>query len=128
MKNSIVMLVMLVTLLVAGCSVVRQQGVDLSVENIKNAEAIREISLNCISVWPIQSGFIKGVLGDRINELPAETLGALKELDRLAEQTEQTDYELGWFLGTKVRILKFVIQTAIEKYVPDIVEFLKIVF
>lgn len=128
MKNQITTIVLMLAIFISGCSGLRSTALELSVENIENAEAVREISSNCISVWPVQSGFIKGVLGDRINELPKETIEAIQELDRLAEQTERTDHELGIFLGTKIRILKFIIQAAIERYVPDVVEILPIIF
>lgn len=86
------------------------------------------MALNCVLVWPVQSGFIKGALGYRINELPSEAIEAIKELDRLAEQSEQTDYELGMFLGLKARLWNSVIQIALEKYAPDVIELLPLVF
>ena len=102
----------------AGCALLRQSAIDISTENIKNAEAIREVSKNCISVWPVQSGFLKGTLGYRINELPNESIEAIEELDRLAALPERTDYELGYFLGLKVRLLSSAVKVAIDKYVP----------
>jgi hypothetical protein len=113
---------------VAGCGPARQAMIDVSDENIKNAEAMRQVSENCLSVWPIQSGFIKGALGSRIEELPAEAIAAIDELDRLAGLPEQTDYELGMFLGLKVRLLSSVVQKAIEKYAPDVGVLLPLVF
>lgn len=115
-------------LLLAGCQQMRKAAIDGSVENVKNAETVREVSQNCLSVWPIQSGFIKGALGYRINELPNEAIEAIEELDRLAELPEQSDYELGMFLGLKVRLLSSVVQVALEKYAPDVVELLPLVF
>jgi hypothetical protein len=125
-KRLLITIILLV--LVAGCSPGRQLAIDISIENVKNAETIKEISLNCLSVWPIQSGFIKGALGDRINELPGEAIKAIEELDLLAEQAEQTDYELGLFLGLKVRLLSSVVRIALEKYAPNIGEYLSLVF
>lgn len=115
-------------LLAAGCSPMRQAAVDISIEDVKNAETAREVSLNFLSVWPIQSGFIKGALGSRINELPNEALEAIEELDRLAELSEQSDYELGLFLGLKVRLLSSVVQATLEKYAPDVIDLLPLVF
>ena len=128
MIKKTVLLVCLSFLILSGCSPIRQVAIDLSVENVKNAEAMREVSINCLSVWPIQSGFIKGALGNRINELPKEAIEAIDELDRLAELTEQTDYELGLFLGMKVRLLSSVVRVALEKYAPDLVEYLRLAF
>ena len=115
-------------LLAAGCPPIRQAALDISIEDVKNAETAREVSLNFLSVWPFQSGFIKGALGSRINELPNEVVQAIEELDRLAELPEQTDYELGLFLGLKVRLLNSVVQVALEKYAPDVIDLLPLVF
>ncbi len=114
--------------LLIGCSPARRIAIDISVENVKNAEAMREAAMNCLSVWQIQSGFIIGALGNRINELPKEAVEAIEELDSLAELSEQTDYELGLFLGLKVRLLSSVVRVAFEKYAPDLVEYLTLAF
>ena len=127
MKAQVTILLCLLAISLAGCSTMRQVAIDTSVENMKNAETIREVSKNCLSTWSVQSGFIKGVLGSRINELPKETIEAMDELDRLAGLSEQSDYELGLFLGMKVRLLNSVVQAAIEKYAPEIVEYLTLV-
>lgn len=121
-------LIVIPLLLIASCSPMRQLAINTSIENVKNAEMIREVSQNCLSVWPIQSGFIKGALGNRMNELPNEAIEAIKELDRLAELPEQSDYELGFFLGLKVRMLSSVVQIALEKYAPDVGDYLSLVF
>lgn len=128
MVQKTVLLVCLSFLILSGCSPIRQVAIDISIENVKNAETIREVSKNCLSVWPIQSGFIKGALGSRINELPNEAIQAIDELDRLSELPEQTDYELGLFLGMKVRLLSSVVRVSLEKYAPDLLEYLALVF
>lgn len=126
MRRLIVLIIPL--LFFAGCALTRQGATEISTENVKNAETIKEVSLNCLSVWPIQSGFIKGALGNRINELPNEAIQAIDELDRLAELPEQTDYELGLFLGLKVRMLSSVVQETLEKYAPDVIDLLPLIF
>jgi len=128
MKKLIFMVMATTILQCAGCEMTRQCAIDISKENIKNAETMREVSLNCLSVWQIQSGFIKGALGSRIDELPNEAIEAMDELDRLAALPEKSDYELGYFLGLKVRLLSSVVQAAIEKYVPEVTRFLPIIF
>ena len=35
-------------LLIAGCSGMRQGVIDFSIENVKNAETMREVSLDCL--------------------------------------------------------------------------------
>ncbi len=114
-------LIVLALLLVASCSTMRQGVIDISAENVKNAETMKEIALDCVSIWPVQSGFIYGALDKKLS---VETTEALKELDLLAENTELTDYQLGYFLGLKTRLLGSVIQVALEKYAPSIVEYL----
>jgi len=128
MKKQIVTIMLVTVFLCSGCVMTRQCAIDISKENIKNAETIKEVSSNCLSVWEIQSGFIKGALGNRINELPKEAIEAIDELDRLAALPELSDYELGYFLGLKVRMLNSVIETAIKKYAPELTVFLSRVF
>lgn len=122
------MVLISIVLLCAGCSAMRQAVLDISTEDVKNIETAREVSLKSLSIWTFQSGFIKGTLGNRINELPNEAIQAIDELDRLAELPEQSDYELGLFLGLKVRLLSSVVQIILEKYAPDVVDLLPLVF
>ena len=126
MKNLI--MVFLVSLLVAGCEMTRQTATVISTENVKNTETMKEISQSCISVWLVQSGFIRGTLGSRINELPNEATDAIDELDRLAGLPERSDYELGLFLGLKVRLSSSVLRVTLEKYSPNVGEILPLVF
>jgi len=63
-----------------------------------------------------------------MNELPNEVIEAIEELDSLAEKQEQSDYELGYFLGLKVRLWCSVIQVALEKYAPDVTGLIPLVF
>jgi len=128
MKKLSTVIIVVSLLLLTGCTPLRQVAIDTSIENVKNAETVREISLNCISVWPIQSGLIKGALGNRINEIPNESVQAIKELDRIAALPEQTDYELGLFIGLKVRLLGSVVQITLEKYTPSVAEILPTAF
>lgn len=124
--NQIIILTVL--LLSAGCSTARQAAIDISVEKAENIKTLREISERCKTDWLVISGFIKGALGSRMNELPNEAIEAIEELDRLAEQELLSDYELGIFLGLKVRLLNSVVQVALEKYAPDVVDLLPLVF
>lgn len=109
----------------AGCASIRQSAQAISAENVANIETMRAISKDCLSLWPYQSGFVTGALGDA---LPKETLDAIAELDQIAAKTEPNDYELGLFLGTKIRISGKLMQTAAEKYLPELTEFITILF
>ena len=120
--------VIILLFLLAGCSPARQVAIDLALEKAENVKTMREISERCKTDWLVISGFIKGTLGSRMNELPNEAIEAINELDRLAEQEELSDYELGYFLGLKVRLWCEVIRVALEKYAPDVTGYLPLVF
>ena len=111
-----------------GCSPARRIAIGISVENVKNAEAMREISKNCQDTWPVLSGFIEGTIGSRMNELPYEVKEAKEALDRLSDLPELTDYETGLFLGLKIRLLNSVVRVTFEKYAPDLIEYLTLAF
>jgi len=117
-------LVIVLMVVLTSCSPIRKVAIDISEENMKNAETMKEVSQNCISVWPIQSGFIKGALGNRINELPKETVEAIEELDRLAQISEPTDYEIGLFLGLKINLMSSTASKFLERYAPGVVQLL----
>lgn len=126
MKTFLICLCLLISL--AGCSTLRQGAIDVSNENNENVKTARVVAEQCLDNWPFVSGFIKGVLGGRINELPNETVQALKRLDEIAAQTETTDYELGEFLGLKAQVIGSVVQIIIEKYAPNAIDFLPLIF
>lgn len=121
-------LIILMLLLIAGCSPMRQGAIDTSTENIQNAETMREMARNCRSAWLVQSGFFDALIGNRKKELPAEVIEAKDKLDQLAEKTELSDYELGLFLGLTIRLKSSVVQVILEKYAPNVIEFLPLVF
>lgn len=130
MKKQIVTL--LLCLLVAGCAGLRQSAIDISEEEVKNAEAARIVAVNYLAIWPIQSGIIREALGARLEELPAQAVSAMDELDQLAEQmndpNDYTDYDLGRSLGLRVRLCGSVVQEALEIYAPDIINLVPILF
>lgn len=114
--------------LVAGCSTTRQIGIDFSIEKIKNAEAIREIAQNCKTAWPPISGLTDVLIESRMTELPEEAIKAKKELDQLDKLPELSGYQLGRFLGQQIIFWGSASQTIIEKYAPDIIEYLPLIF
>lgn len=123
---------LLLCLLVAGCAMIRQSAIDISEEEVENAEAARVVAVNYLSIWPIQSGMIRGALGARIEELPVQAVSAMDELDQLAEQmngmSDPNDYDLGLSLGLRIRLLGSVVQEALEIYAPDIINLVPILF
>uniref|UniRef100_A0A6H1ZCU9 Lipoprotein n=1 Tax=viral metagenome TaxID=1070528 RepID=A0A6H1ZCU9_9ZZZZ len=118
-KNSIFVL-MLGVMFVMGCSTFRKGLVEMSNQDVKNAEASREAAKNFISTWKLNSGFIRGALGDRITEFPAQFIAALDELDTIADKETLVDYDLGYFLGLRVRSLETIVQETLKMYAPDI--------
>jgi len=117
-------------LLLCSCATLRQSAIDVSIEEVKNAKAAREVALNYLTVWPIQSGFIRGALGPRIDELPTYAIDAMNGLDELsaADPNDIGDYELGTSLGLRVRLLGAVIREALRFYAPDILKFVPLFF
>lgn len=107
---------------------VRETAIGISEEEVLNVKAAREVALNYLKIWPIQSGFIKGALGSRIDELPAQAVMAMEELDQLASEdpNTHTDYDLGLSLGLRVRLLGSIVQEALKTYAPDVLDMLPI--
>ena len=120
MKTRIILAVLLVGIMLSGCSLMRTGLVEMSKEDVKNAEATREAAWNFISTWNLNSGFIKGALGDRITEFPMQFVEAMDELDIVANMEEIVDYDLGYFLGLRVRTLETLIQETLKAYAPDV--------
>ena len=110
------------------CASIRTGLVGLSQEDLKNAEATRVISKNLLLTWGLNSGFLRGALGDRLNQLPAEAVKAMDELDALAKKIEWSDFELGYSLGLRVRLLGEIVTNALRLYAPEILKFLPLTF
>ena len=120
MKMKMSLVIILVGFILAGCGAMRVGLVEMSKEDVKNAEATREAAHNFISTWNLNSGFIKGALGDRITEFPMQFVEAMDELDTVANMEEIVDYDLGYFLGLRVRTLETLIQETLKTYAPDV--------
>lgn len=119
------LLLVLVMVLLAGCTVARQTAINISNEEVENATAVRVVARNYLSIWDIQGGFIRAALGSRIDELPAEAVKAMDELDELAKVTDPnsyTDGQLGASLGLRIRLLSAVVAKALDVYAPDVLQ------
>lgn len=126
MKTRIIVVILGLFLLI-GCGSIRQWAVDLSKEDMANAETSREIARNFLANWPLNSGFIRTGLGARISEFPKQFHEALDELDALAKkpEAELTDTDLGDSLGYLIiRIPGAIVQEALNLYAPDILKLL----
>lgn len=114
------LILVLVLFFVVGCGAMRKGLIELSKQDVKNAEAVREAATNFLSTWLINSGFIRGALGERIEEFPAQFITAMNRLDTIAVGAPPTDYILGYSLGLRVRTLETLVQEALKAYAPDI--------
>lgn len=124
----------LICLVLCGCSTLRETATDISGEEVKNLEAARQVAKDYLTIWPMQSGFIKGALGPRMDEMPEQVVAAINELDQLAEQlnaidpNDIKDQDLGLSLGLRVRLLGAVVKEALEMYAPDVLDLIPLLF
>ena len=115
-------LILIVCLLLIGCSGLRKFSVDVSEEEYKNYQAAQQVARNYHAIWLMQSGFIRSALGPRLKMLPAAAIDAMDELDALCEKPfdEMTDKEQGESLGKRVLILNEIALKAVQLYAPDV--------
>ena len=106
------------------CSTMHSGIGKLGEMDLANAEATRKLAQDLLKTWKLNSGFIHGALGDKIHEFPWSAITGMDELDKLAEKTDLNDYDLGYSLGVRVRMLNQVIMEAIKIYAPDILTYL----
>jgi hypothetical protein len=111
-----------------GCGTIRGSLISISEEDLKNAETTRVVAQNLLKTWKINSGFIRGSLGDRINQLPKGVVLAMEELDALADKTTWTDFELGYSVGVRVRLLGELVAQALKLYAPEVLKYIPLVF
>lgn len=107
-----------------GCTSIQKSAIKVSETDLKNAEASRTVAKNFLLTWKLNSGFIRGTLGDRLNQFPHEAVKAMDELDKLAEQEELSDFDLGYSLGARVRLLSEVVVKALKQSFPGILKYI----
>jgi len=126
MKKWIHILFLVSLIVLISCARFRKGLVELSEEDLKNAETTRQVSKNLLSTWLLNSGFLRGALGNRIDELPRSAVEAMDELDEIAKRYEAgdpfDDYALGYSLGLRIRMLTEVVLKALMQYAPSIFE------
>ncbi|MDD1778547.1 MAG: hypothetical protein LUQ65_10300 [Candidatus Helarchaeota archaeon] len=112
-----------------GCGTMRKDIIAIVNEDVANAQTSREAAKKMLSVWLINSGFIRGGLGPaRMGELPKGVVDAMDELDKLASKTEWTDFELGMSIGLRVRLLTEIVAQALKLYAPEVLKYIPMVF
>ncbi len=128
MKKLSIILLGIILLTAMGCAGLRGGILDLSKEDMLNADTTRQTAKNLLSTWRLNSGFIRGSLGNAIFEFPAEAVKAMDELDALALKATLDDFDLGYSLGLRVRILSELVANALAKYAPQVMKYLPITF
>lgn len=121
----------LMTILLSGCSIgrdIRKIGCE---EMTLNAQSIRELAVCILENWLTHSGLIRGALGVKIDELPVEVVKSMDDLDEQAlkyieDPSVFTDKELGGVVGKKLRLCWAVVAKALETYAPDVLQYITI--
>jgi len=115
-----------------GCSSARENLVKISESDLKNIEAIADASGNLLKAWPMYSGMIKGALHGKMGEFPKDALEAIRKLDLLAREYGNIEglskEDLGYSLGLRISLLGSTIKVAIQRYQPDLLEYLPLLF
>jgi len=120
--------ILILALCLLGCTSLQKSVIKVSEVDLKNAEASRTAGKNLLSTWKLNSGFIRGTLGDRLNQFPHEAVKAMDELDKLSEKTELNDFDLGYSLGARVRLLGEMVVQALKHYFPKVLEYITLPF
>jgi hypothetical protein len=89
-----------------------------------NAEVSRQVATDLLKTWRLNSGFVRGALGPKFTELPAQVVVAMDELDKMALKTTWDDFDLGYSLGLRVRLLAATVTQALRLYAPDVLTYL----
>lgn len=110
------------------CTSLQKSAIKVSEIDLKNAETSREVAKNLLSTWKLNSGFIRGSLGDGINQFPHEAIQAMDKLDELSEKTDPNDLDLGYSLGARVRLAGELVVQAIKHYFPKLLEYISLPF
>jgi hypothetical protein len=82
---------------------------------------VKQAVRDCLKDWAFYMGVLKGALGPNLDNLPKQTIDCIAAISAIAQKPidQITDEELGFILGSKVRMLSPVIRGLIEQYVPN---------
>lgn len=123
MKKGVLVFLMLAMVMFSGCSQIYELTQKTTTIDLQNAEASRNMAKAFLLTWKLNSGFIRGALGPNMGSLPAQTVAAMDELDKLAEKQDLNDYDLGYSLGLRVRMLGQIVNEAFKIYAPEILKY-----
>lgn len=119
------LIILIPVIMFFGCSH-HQTVSDFGKWDIQNAATSRQLAEDLLSTWSLNSGFIRGALGTRIDQLPQSAVLAMDRLDELADKEEPlSDKELGETLGLRVRMLGALVRQALEMFAPEILTYIK---
>ena len=120
-------------MLLSSCGWSRRQVVQVGEHSKENVAAMTELSTMTMETWPFVSGMIRKGLGTRINELPADTVAAMNELDILCgvhigedgrvivvPLEDISSFEYGANIGLRIRMTWAVIEKVLEEVAPDV--------
>lgn len=113
------------SVLLSGCASIREPILELSREDLANADTTREAAKNLIEVWALRSGFIRAYLGDRISDMPIRFVATLDKLDDLYKHRNTlTDYGYGAVLGFHLRMIEETIRECLKIHAPELLRYL----
>lgn len=116
-------IILILAILLSSCSWWHGVVGDAGKIDLQNYDASKQLAKDFLKTWPLNSGFLRGALGEKLQEFPAGVVGAMDQLDRLAMKQEFTDFELGFSLGARVRMLGAIVQEALKLYSPEVLKF-----
>src|SRR4030042_709416 len=116
-------LILLLLLSSLGCSAIRGNIQAVVAEDVKNYETSVQIAKDLLKTWRLNSGFIRGSLGDRLNQFPAEVIKAMNDLDRLAAKKDIDDFDLGYSLGARVGLMGALITNTLKQYAHEVLKY-----
>jgi hypothetical protein len=133
--------IVIICLMLVGCA---SLGPQISKFDLANYKANKQLALDGMTTWSLNSGFITGLgltnpiafpittnaqLKAVINS-PAAVL-ALSDLDAVVKRQgkwSDVDFDLGFFLGTKVRAGSQAAIQFIKDYLPQLMEYAPMLF
>ncbi len=122
-----------VVLLTVGCAPIRKNAIKLSETEVKNLAATQIVARNYLTIWPMQSGFLHGLMAHRQDEMPEHIVDAISQLDDLSEMmladpNNMLDYDLGLTLGLRVRMIGAIVEEVVDIYAPDMLSVVPLLF
>ena len=117
MKKLTGLLVLL--LMFSGCA---KSITKLSMDYKTSSDAIREFATITAEDWEFGTGMIIGALGTKV--LPVWVYEELATVSRAfdSDTEEIDDYILGYMIGLRFRLATPIIEAAIEKYAPGLMQ------